>query len=102
LDHSFGVGGISYSPLYNPVNAVAAQPDGKLLVAATGPTVIRLGTNGAPDAGFADDGVDTLGQGTGNAANGVTVDRKTGAIVLAGTATIAGRIDLSVIRLRGS
>ncbi|HWE34482.1 MAG TPA: hypothetical protein VG410_13405, partial [Solirubrobacteraceae bacterium] len=46
LDHSFGVGGISYSPLYNPVNAVAAQPDGKLLVAATGPTVIRLGTNG--------------------------------------------------------
>lgn len=102
LDHDFGVKGISESPLYNPVNAVALAPDGKILVAATGPTAIRLDPGGVPDPTFAANGVDQIGTGTGNAANGVTVDPRTGDIILTGAATLSGRIELSVVRLRGS
>jgi uncharacterized delta-60 repeat protein len=101
-DPSFGVSGISEQPLYNPVNAVALQPDGKVVVAATGPTVIRLDTDGVPDPTFADDGIDRINQVAGNAANGVTIDNATGDIVLSGAATLSGRIELSVVMVRGS
>jgi uncharacterized delta-60 repeat protein len=101
LDSGFGDGGISEQVVEEPVNAVTLQRNGDIVIAATGPTAVRLTPGGAPDTSFGVDGIDQIEHAAGNAANGVTVDRKSGDIVLSGTATLSGRMELSVIRLRG-
>jgi uncharacterized delta-60 repeat protein len=102
FDQSFGTGGVSQQVVEEAVNAVALQRDGDIVIGATGPTAIRLLPNGQPDSGFGTDGVVNIQQVRGNAANGVAIDPRTGNIVLAGVATLSGRLELSVIRLRGS
>jgi uncharacterized delta-60 repeat protein len=101
LDPTFGDGGISEQTVANGVNAIALQPDGKVVLAATGPTVIRLNQDGTPDPSFGSGGVVRIEQVRGNAANGVTIQRSTGKIVLSGVATLSGRVELTVARLLG-
>ncbi len=104
LDPTFGTGGISTFTYWNAVNAVAIQPgDGKIVIGGTGATAARLNPNGTLDQTFGSTGVTTIRVGSSSdAANGVTVEPGDGKIVLVGTAVIAGRAQLSVIRLSGS
>jgi uncharacterized delta-60 repeat protein len=102
LDPKFGTGGESIQVLAHGINAIATQPDGKLVLAGTGPTAIRLNADGSPDGTFGADGIDWIGNRAGNGANGVTFDRANGDIVLTGGATLSGRVELSVIRLHGT
>jgi uncharacterized delta-60 repeat protein len=101
LDQSFGSGGIATTAMWKAINAIAIQPDGKLLLGATGASAVRLNTDGSLDQGFGNGGIATaqLGDST-DAANGVTVQRD-GKIVLSGCAHVAGQTVLSVIRLAG-
>jgi uncharacterized delta-60 repeat protein len=101
FDRSFGSAGIATLPLLDGVNAVSLQRDGKIVLAAVGPTAIRLNSNGTPDKSFGSSGIASAQQlGPGGAANGVTIQRDN-KIVLSGCATVAGHLVLSVIRLVG-
>ncbi len=101
LDPTYGNGGISTFTYWNAVNAVVIQPgDNKIVIGGTGATAVRLDADGTIDQGFGDGGTVTVRIGSSSdAANGVTTQPATGGIVLAGTAVIAGRPELSVIRL---
>jgi hypothetical protein len=71
------------------------------VLGAVGATAIRLNPNGTADQTFGTGGKVTVKVGTGDAANGVTVQRSTGNIILSGVAGIGGQAVLSVIRLAG-
>jgi uncharacterized delta-60 repeat protein len=98
IDPSFGSAGTSAFPGAG-VNAIALQADGRILLAGVGATVVRLDPNGLIDPSFGDGGTMFARIGSSDAANGVSVQPRTGMIVLAGAATISGRIVQSVIRL---
>jgi uncharacterized delta-60 repeat protein len=98
LDPSFGHSGIATLSLPLGINAMALQPDGKILLAGVGASAIRLLGNGVPDTTFGKGGIVTIPVGNNGAANGVTLASPDKA-VLAGATEIAGRIVLTVIRL---
>jgi uncharacterized delta-60 repeat protein len=92
---TIGSGGLDYA------EAVALQPDGKILIAGTaGPEarllVARLNPDGSNDAGFGQGGAVGLDFGGNDVASAVSVQRD-GKIVVAGT-TSAGQ-DVAVARL---
>lgn len=97
-DPGFGVSGVAMFPLWQAINAVTLQPDGKLVLAGTGTSAVRLDRNGAPDLQFGTGGLFTARIGADDAANGVALqpDRK---IVLAGCVRLGNQIVLSVVRL---
>jgi uncharacterized delta-60 repeat protein len=99
LDSSFGSGGIAK---FNGagVNAMTLQSSGKILLAGVGASVVRLNANGSMDTSFGDRGLAWAQTGSSDAANGVTIQPSDGKIVLAGGATINGRIVLSVVRMQ--
>jgi uncharacterized delta-60 repeat protein len=101
FDQSFGTGGISSVQEWNGVNAVTVDGVGRTVIGAVGATAIRLNPNGTADQTFGTGGKVTVKVGTGDAANGVTVQRSTGNIILSGVAGIGGQAVLSVIRLAG-
>jgi uncharacterized delta-60 repeat protein len=96
-DPSFGSAGIAAFPGAG-VNAIAVQPDGKVLLAGVGASLVRLEPNGLIDRTFGNQGAVFARIGTDDAANGVSVQRN-GMIVLAGAATISGRIVQMVVRV---
>ncbi|MEA2160076.1 MAG: hypothetical protein QOD66_2456 [Solirubrobacteraceae bacterium] len=98
LDPSFGQGGIAKLAVPQAINAMALQPDGKVLLAGVGTRAIRLLSNGLPDPTFGRGGIVTVTVGLNDAANGVTLAPGHKA-VLAGASAIAGRIVLTVLRL---
>lgn len=100
LDPAFGTDGIS-TFAGNGVNALAIQPDGRIVLAGVGATAARLLTNGALDTSFGRSGVIFATLGTNDAANGVAL-QSDGRIVLGGAATIDGRPVVSVVRLLGA
>jgi uncharacterized delta-60 repeat protein len=99
LDSSFGSGGIAR---FNGagVNAMTIQASGKILLAGVGASVVRLNSNGSMDTSFGDRGLAWAQTGSSDAANGITIQPSDGKIVLAGGATINGRIVLSVVRMQ--
>jgi uncharacterized delta-60 repeat protein len=101
LDRTFGSGGIATVPDWYGVNGTAIQPtDGKIVVAGTGASIVRLNADGSADSTFGSGGLDLLQVGgTGDAANGVAIQPEDGRIVVAGVADIAGRLQLTVMRL---
>jgi uncharacterized delta-60 repeat protein len=98
LDSSFGSGGIAK---FNGagVNAMTLESSGKILLAGVGASVVRLNANGGMDTSFGDRGLAWAQTGSSDAANGITIQPSDGKIVLAGGATISGRIVLSVVRM---
>jgi uncharacterized delta-60 repeat protein len=95
-----GDGGESYA------NALAIQPDGKLLVAGSGRDggatkvmLARFNTDGSPDAGFGSGGtvLTAIGDGDDVAASGLALQAD-GRIVVAGHATDSGGTNLMVAR----
>jgi uncharacterized delta-60 repeat protein len=98
LDPTFGSGGLSTVTLWEAVNAMTLQTDGKVVLAATGASAVRLNANGSADQGFGTGGVVRAQIGTSDAATGVTV-QPDGRIVLAGCAAISGATVLTVVRL---
>jgi uncharacterized delta-60 repeat protein len=98
LDPSFGHGGIATLPVPQAINAMALQPDGRILLAGVGTRAIRLLSNGVPDSTFGHDGTVTVTVGLNDAANGVTLAPHHEA-VLAGATAIGGKIVLTVLRL---
>lgn len=101
LDPSFGTSGIATQTLYQAVNAMTIQPDGRIVLAATGTTTLRLNTDGSPDQTFGTNGTVLTQIGTSDAANGVTIEPSDGKVILAGCATLNNHVDVSVIRLQG-
>lgn len=97
-DPAFGQAGTALLELPEGINAASLQPDGKVLLAATGATAVRLNVDGSPDPEFGSDGVAAARFG-GGAANGVTTQHD-GAIVLSGVVAVGGHPELSIIRLR--
>jgi uncharacterized delta-60 repeat protein len=90
-------------------NALAVQPDGKLLVAgsardggATKVMLARFNVDGSPDAGFGSGGqvLTAIGDGDDVAASAVAVQAD-GRIVVAGHATDSGGTDMMVARYNG-
>jgi uncharacterized delta-60 repeat protein len=99
-DAGFGTGGrifIAASPTYNVANAVAIQPDGKIvIVGSTTPAsssvdflVVRLTAAGALDTTFGTNGIVTLNQGSVDRLEAVAV-QPDGKIVVAGSTSDAG------------
>ena len=100
LDPSFGDGGrvvVDFSPNFDRANAVAAQPDGKVVLAGTDDlssdraqfALVRLNPDGSLDQSFGNGGKRTIGFGKNrdDEASSVAVDGD-GRIVVAGTPTI--------------
>ncbi|MFL5732975.1 MAG: dockerin type I domain-containing protein [Chloroflexia bacterium] len=100
LDTTFGNGGIVITDIggEDSANAVAVQPDGKILVGGEGWTsgssqqnftLVRYNTNGSLDTSFSGGIVTTDFRGGSDRAYGI-VTRPDGKIVLGGTAQISG------------
>jgi len=109
LDSSFGSGGQVITPLggvYDAANAVALQPDGKIVVAGSTQTgfgvdffgVARYTTNGALDGSFGGTGKSILniaGSESVAKAVGVQIDGK---IVVAGFAYVGASTNFALVR----
>lgn len=95
LDRTFGTSGHvtqSLGQADESINALALQPDGKLVAAGYSGTqffVARFLPDGTLDRGFGRDGFTLTSFGTGDSANAVALEVN-GDIVVAGTATIGG------------
>jgi uncharacterized delta-60 repeat protein len=113
LDSSFGAGGIVLAAVGDGeeagANAVAMQPDGKLVVTgqvSNGPAsrllVARFNSNGSPDAGFGAGGavITPLGDENAAAGTGVAVQAN-GAIVAGGHAGDSGATKFALARYAG-
>lgn len=112
LDTLFGSGGIldinasATSNGNSHANALLVQPDGKLLVAGyaggTGNTdmlVMRLNTDGSPDATFGSGGITRTAVGTGEDIANAMVLQPDGRIVIAGSSVASdGRRDFALAR----
>src|SRR5262249_29723248 len=101
LDRGFGNAGIATVPDWYGINAAAIQPsDGKIVLAGTGASIVRLNPDGSVGRAVGNGGIGLLRiGGTDDAANGVAIEPGDGKIVLAGVADIAGRLELTVLRL---
>jgi uncharacterized delta-60 repeat protein len=101
LDRAFGSGGIATVPDWYGINAATLQPsDGRILLAGTGASLVRLNADGSADTTLGAGGVDLLRiGGSGDAANGIAIEPSDGKIILAGVADISGRLEPIVIRL---
>jgi uncharacterized delta-60 repeat protein len=113
LDKSFGDGGkvvTAVSSRDDSANAVALQPDGKIVVVGTTQPfefesgdflVVRYHPNGFLDSGFGMGGVVTVNQGTADVFNAVTV-QPDGKIVAAGRTSDADRTAVARLNPNGS
>jgi RNA polymerase sigma factor (sigma-70 family) len=120
LDTTFSTGGIATVPRIDTggVNAVATQPDGKVLTVGTvvnskpwGISVTRLNTDGTPDATFGTNGTATVGpaKATNNHAYGFAVAvQPDGKILAAGRAYTKSKLlsesdsEFAVVRLNAN
>lgn len=97
LDPTFGTGGHVNTPLFGRAEAVAVQPDGRIVAAGVSSarpgsfdrdfTLIRYNRDGSPDTSFGNDGkvtTDFSGSGSNDAANALAI-RPGGGIVVAGS-----------------
>lgn len=115
-DTTFGTGGVATFSVNSSGlatidrgNAVAIQPDGKILVVGTSPgtggtvlTAVRLTTSGSLDSSFGTKGVQTVALKSGAEAYGVAL-QPDGKIVLAGVAKInSNESDFAAVRLTTS
>src|SRR6266542_620412 len=97
LDTSFGTGGkviTSFGPLYEEVDGLALQPDGKIVAAGysqngtgTDFALARYKPNGSPDTGFGAGGKITTAFGSANDYGKAVVLQPNGKIVAAGSAS---------------
>ena len=99
LDTTFGNNGIvttPVTPFTNLVNAVAIQPDGKIIAVGTGGgmAVLRYNANGSPDTSFNGTG---RAEPTGGDALGVAI-QPDGKIVVVGNNADPMNVDFKVVR----
>jgi len=115
LDTSFGTGGSVRTPLgsdHGEGDAIAVQADGKIVVAATilssnftgkGIALVRYTALGAPDTSFGVGGngivtAPVIGDGSDTTAAALAVQPADGKIVVAGHASISGRLNIVLLR----
>ena len=109
-DSSFGHGGVSLLTVGrvddDRINAIALQPDGKLVAAGDSyqaqgyePIVVRFNADGSLDRAFGSDGYTIVGFGGDDDGFRAVGLQSTGAIVLAGYASVDGPMTLPVARL---
>jgi uncharacterized delta-60 repeat protein len=98
LDPTFGSGGIASVPDWYAINGITLDSSRRIVLPAVGASALRLNPDGGLDQSFGTDGNALVRIGTNDAANGAAIEPD-GDIVLAGAATIDGRVVLSVIRL---
>lgn len=104
LDPSFGSGGmvkLLESEEESYAEGIAVQPDGKVVVAGEekgNAVVLRLLSNGQPDTGFGTAGIVTLVAPGGNSEFQAVAVQPDGKIVAAGSAKVAGNIDMLFAR----
>lgn len=99
LDPSFGEGGTLILTGAGEATDVAVDREGRILVAGSdGLTAVRLTENGALDPTFGEGGIASLHLGEESAAQAIAVD-SFGRVVLAGTATTSGSLEVAVARL---
>jgi uncharacterized delta-60 repeat protein len=108
-DNSFGQGGKAIFDLggSDHANAMALQPDGKIIVAgdrligsSDDIAVVRLQPNGTLDSTFGQAGTSIIDLGRNEVANSVAL-QSDGKIILAGTSTSSAGSDMLVVRLLG-
>jgi uncharacterized delta-60 repeat protein len=107
-DVSFGVNGIVTTSIgagNDVVNAIALQPDGKIVVAGSSFNganldfaVVRYTTNGIPDTSFSGDGKATIAIGTSDDSGLAVKMQADGKIVVAGTSVIGTSHDFAMVR----
>ena len=108
LDPSFGSNGITKTSLAagrDVANAIAMQPDGKLIAAGTSTTannsdfaVVRYTTNGLPDNTFDGDGKVITAVAAANDVAAAVKVQADGKIVVGGSAEINGNSDFAMVR----
>lgn len=108
LDISFGLGGITTTPIgvdEDFASAVAIQTDGKIVVAGTNDygsdnsfTVVRYLTDGTLDLTFDTDGKVSTNLGTPHDYARAVAIQSDGKIVVAGSATIGGFSQFAIVR----
>ncbi|MFJ8012859.1 calcium-binding protein [Streptomyces sp. NPDC096339] len=99
-DSTFGTGGRLTTDLRGDAQAVAVQPDGKIVVAGHSDddfAVARYNANGSPDTTFDNDGKVTTQFGGVDQARSVAL-LPDGRIVVAGLSNAAGTYDFAVAR----
>ena len=102
-DSSFGTGGKTEPNVESGAalgNAVAVQPNGKIVIAggsANGLLAVRLNANGAPDTTFSGDGAAAVQPQTAGAANAVAL-QSNGSITIAGYSTNGTKSNFAVAR----
>lgn len=99
LDPTFARRGVSTLIEGFGANGMAIERAGDVLIVGGGDSVLRLEPTGKVDTTFGARGrvLDPLG--THDSANGVAVEPRSGRLVLAGGALVAGHLVLSVLRL---
>ncbi|MGA2750172.1 MAG: hypothetical protein ABSG59_15470 [Verrucomicrobiota bacterium] len=105
LDASFGSAGVTITTVsaVNSANAMAIQPDGKIVLAGTTSSnpqlfgLARFTTNGALDSSFGGSGVVTTAVATGSLAQAVGIQTD-GKIVVAGYTGVGSSIDFALAR----
>jgi uncharacterized delta-60 repeat protein len=109
LDSSFGTGGkkvIDFVGLYDSANAVALQPDGKILIAGSAETadsfpsdfgVVRLNPNGTLDSSFGVGGLTWVNFGNEDQAYALVI-QSDGKILLAGPERTSGNSNFAMVR----
>jgi uncharacterized delta-60 repeat protein len=100
LDPTYGTGGVATVPDWYGANGIVLDQAGRALLPAVGASVLRMNTDGSADATFGSAGNVLAKLGTNDAANGAAV-QSDGKILLAGGATINGRIVIEVVRING-
>jgi uncharacterized delta-60 repeat protein len=98
LDPTFASGGIATVPDWYAINGITLDASGRIVLPAVGASALRVNPDGGIDRSFGNDGNALVRIGANDAANGAAIEPD-GDIVLAGAATIDGRVVLSVIRL---
>jgi uncharacterized delta-60 repeat protein len=99
LDSSFASGGILQFP-GGGLNLMTIDSSGHIYLVGVGATVIRVNSNGSVDTSFGQGGFELYCIGINCAANGASIDPRTGNLVLAGIATINGRPQILALRIR--
>jgi uncharacterized delta-60 repeat protein len=104
-DPGFGIGGERVFAALEEVQAIALQPDGRIVLAGyAGPApsdmaVARLNPDGSPDPSFASGGVARVDFGSFDSAYGAVL-QPNGKIVVAGSARVGGSDRIALARLQ--
>jgi uncharacterized delta-60 repeat protein len=99
LDMTFGTGGIVLSDVFGAANAVAVQPDGRVIVAGLSFAVARFNADGTLDPGFGSGGLVTVPFGAPGTSEALALLVQPDGQIVVGGVSFAGHGAFALARL---